>query len=123
MQAFPVSTSGAAYIGPAADVTVLPYRNATQSGVTGSTTLTVTPAALAVTSATMPNATINLACSATLAAIGGTALGGVAVIAVGSVALAAAGTWGAYKFVKWLGLDLKTLQHKPKRAMKIVMKV
>jgi hypothetical protein len=24
---------------------------------------------------------------------------------------------------EWLGLDLKTLQHKPKRAMKIVMKM
>lgn len=36
-----------------------------------------------------------------LAAIGGTAIGGVAVIAVGSVVLAAAGAWGGYKLVKW----------------------
>jgi hypothetical protein len=37
-----------------------------------------------------------------LTAIGGTALGGIAVIAVGSVALAAAGAFGGYKLVKWL---------------------
>ena len=35
-----------------------------------------------------------------LAAIGGTVLGGVAVIAVGSVLLAAAGAWGGYKLAK-----------------------
>lgn len=37
-----------------------------------------------------------------LAAIGGTVMGGVAVIAVGSVALAAAGAFGGYKLTEWL---------------------
>ena len=37
-----------------------------------------------------------------LAAIGGTALGGIAVIAVGTVGLAAAGAWGGFELVKWL---------------------
>lgn len=34
-------------------------------------------------------------------AIGGTALGGVAIVDVGSVALTAASAWGDYKLVNW----------------------
>lgn len=36
-----------------------------------------------------------------LAAIGGTAIGGIAVIAAGTVLLAAGGAWGGYKLVQW----------------------
>ena len=37
-----------------------------------------------------------------LAAIGGTAIGGIAVIAAGTVLLAAGGAWGGYKLAQWL---------------------
>ena len=48
--------------------------SATQSGVTGLTTLTVQTAPLAITTSSLPNGTVNVAYSATLAASGGTAL-------------------------------------------------
>ena len=38
-----------------------------------------------------------------LAAIGGTAVGGIAVIAIGTVILASAGAYGGYRFAKWMG--------------------
>ena len=37
-----------------------------------------------------------------LAAIGGTVVGGIAVIAVGTAACAGAGAYGGYRLVKWL---------------------
>jgi hypothetical protein len=46
--------------------------SATQGGVTGSTTLTVQPGPLAITTSSVPNGTVGVAYSATLAAGGGT---------------------------------------------------
>jgi len=52
-----------------------------------------------------------------LAAIGGTAIGGIAVIAAGTVLLAAGGAWGGYKLVQWW--KGKNNDPGPKQTMKM----